>query len=70
MKQLKHILKNRPFYLIIFLFFLILIVTFLLINNKSLDRLEYEEGVEIPKSDYEDESTGEIEEIEREKKKS
>ena len=69
MKQLKHILKNRPFYLIIFLFFLILIVTFLLINNKSLDRLEYEEGVEIPKSDYEDESTGEIEEIEREKKK-
>ena len=68
MKQLKHLLKKHPFYITIFLIFLLLIVTFLLINNKSSDELEYEEDVKIPKSDYEDESTEEMQKIEREKK--
>ena len=68
MKKFKHLLKNNPYYIIIFLIFLIFIVTFFLINNKDLDKSAKEEDVEIPKSDYESEPKDEIEKLEREKK--
>ena len=67
MKQFKHLLKNNPYYIIIFLIFVIFLVTFL-INNKGSDELAKEEDVKIPKSDYESESKDEMEKLEREKK--
>ena len=67
MKQFKHLLKNNPYYIIIFLIFVIFLVTFL-INHKGSDELAKEEDVKIPKSDYESESKDEMEKLEREKK--
>ena len=68
MKQFKHLLKKNPYYVIIFLIFLMFLVTFL-INNKGSDELAKEEDVKIPKSDYERESKDEMEKLERKKKK-
>ncbi len=67
MKQLKNLLKNNPYYIIIFSIFLMFIVTFLLINKDS-DELAKEEDVQIPKSDYESESKNQMEKLEREEK--
>ena len=67
MKQFKHLLKNNPYYIIIFLIFVIFLVTFL-INHKGSDELAKEEDVKIPKSDYESESKDAMEKLEREKK--
>ncbi len=67
MKKFKHLLKNNPYYIIIFLIFLMFLVTFL-INHKGSDELAKEEDVKISKSDYESESKDEMEKLEREKK--
>ena len=67
MKQFKHLLKKNPYYVIIFLIFLMFLVTFL-INHKGSDELAKEEDVKIPKSDYENESKDEMEKLERKKK--
>lgn len=67
MQQFKNLLKNNPYYIIIFLIFLMFIVTFFLINKDS-DELAKEEGVQIPKSDYESESKNQMEKLEREEK--
>ena len=66
MKQFKHLLKKNPYYIIIFLIFLMFLVTFL-INDKGSDELAKEEDVKIPKSDYESESKYEMEKLERKK---
>ena len=67
MKQFKHLLKKNPYYVIIFLIFLMFLVTFL-INHKGSDELAKEEDVKISKSDYESESKDEMEKLERKKK--
>ena len=67
MKQFKHLLKNNPYYIIIFVIFLMFLVTFL-INHKGSDELAKEEDVKISKSDYESESKDEMEKLERKKK--
>ena len=67
MKKFKHLLKNNPYYIIIFLIFLMFLVTFL-INHKGSDELAKEEDVKISKSDYESESKDEMEKLERKKK--
>ena len=67
MKQYKHLLKKNPYYVIIFLIFLMFLVTFL-INHKGSDELAKEEDVKISKSDYESESKDEMEKLERKKK--
>ena len=67
MKQFKHLLKSKPYYIIIFLIFLMFLVTFL-INHKGSDELAKQEDVKIPKSDYESESEDEMEKLERKKK--
>ena len=67
MKKFKHLLKNNPYYIIIFVIFLMFLVTFL-INHKGSDELAKEEDVKISKSDYESESKDEMEKLEREKK--
>ena len=67
MKQFKHLLKKNPYYVIIFLIFLMFLVTFL-INHKGSDELAKEEDVKISKSDYENESKDEMEKLERKKK--
>ena len=68
MKQFKHLLKKNPYYVIIFLIFLMFLVTFL-INHKGSDELAKEEDVKISKSDYESESKDEMEKLERKKKR-
>ena len=67
MKKFKHLLKNNPYYIIIFVIFLMFLVIFL-INHKGSDELAKEEDVKISKSDYESESKDEMEKLEREKK--
>lgn len=67
MKKFKHLLKNNPYYIIIFVIFLMFLVTFL-INHKGSDELAKEEDVKISKSDYESESKDEMEKLERKKK--
>lgn len=67
MQQFKNLLKNNPYYIIIFLIFLMFIVTFFLINKDS-DELAKEEGVQIPKIDYESESKNQMEKLERKEK--
>ena len=67
MKKFKHLLKNNPYFIIIFVIFLMFLVTFL-INHKGSDELAKEEDVKISKSDYESESKDEMEKLEREKK--